>query len=413
MPKFECHYCTQHIDADDSLRGQGVDCPTCGTPLTVPPPAATNVQESPKLARPHVPDDALGKMRNYAGAAALGALGISAVCVTIPYASAGARGMALFTSDALIGQSLGRGLVYVAVGAAVSAVVAGVAYALKKPFALNFFRAFIWAVLATSLLGLFASIREGAAIAQRVRELDQKQSASKKVLSAAMLEIEAAAVEAFPPTPAGTPSPSPTKTKSHSVDAAAEVQAMGSLIKEFSQDMVRARNDYEQATDEVGIERLLDSTRIVADKNFTDTLAILMKLRSAADANRRRVEDLMSSFPERLDKFNFSPSTRDDLLTGFRKQFQKNAPQMRENLDLEDKVVELFEKIIDHLIATKERWSSVGGTFTFEAEQDLEAFSNFVEEIQDCAARQEEIQKEAEGETAKQIEAMRKLLRQD
>ena len=413
MPKFECHYCTQHIDADDSMSGQGVDCPTCRTPLTVPPPAVTNVQESPKLARPRVSDDALGKMRNYAGAAALGALGISAVCVTIPYASAGSRGMALFTSDVLIGQSLGRGLVYVAVGAAVSAVVAGVAYALKKPFALNFFRAFTWAVLATSLLGLFASIREGAAIAQRVRELDRKQTADRKVLSTAMLEIEAAAAEAFPPIPVGTPSPSPTKTKSDSIDAAAEIQAIGTIIKEFSQDMVRARKDYEQAADEAGIEQLLDSTRIAADKNFTETLAILMKLRSIADDNRRRVERLMSSFPERLDKFNFSPSTREDLLAGFGKQFQKSAPQMRENLDLEDKVVELFEKLIDHLIATKERWSPVGGTFTFENEDDLEAFNGLVQGIQDCAARQEEIQKEAEGETAKQMEAMRKLLRQD
>ncbi len=36
MPKFACSYCSQHIDADESLCGQQLTCPNCGESLQVP-----------------------------------------------------------------------------------------------------------------------------------------------------------------------------------------------------------------------------------------------------------------------------------------------------------------------------------------------------------------------------------------
>jgi hypothetical protein len=265
-------------------------------------------------------------------------------------------------------------------------------------------------VLATSLLGLFASIREGEAIkrAASKRNLD---AMSKRALSDAVSEMESATEKVFSTAGASKPNPSTTnKPKDEQSDGVAEVQAISTVIQEVSADAIRARKGYEQALDEAGIGKLLDADRIAADTNFTDTLAILMKVRPVIAENRRLTEKRMAGLPERFEKFNFSSSTKQRMADGLQKGVQESTPLMREGLDLEDKVFELFEKIIDHLMTTKGRWKPAGGLFMFYEDQDLEKFTSLMQQIQNCVARQEKIQKESANQTAEKFQELRDLL---
>jgi hypothetical protein len=410
MPKFECHYCTQHIDADDSLGGQNVDCPTCGTALTVPLGRLSR-QPATVIESPSTPPQAdLKKLRNFSGFAALGALAICALCVVIPYASAGARGMALLTSDVLIGQTLGRWFGVIFVASALSAAIAGVASAFKKKFAVNFFRVFPWVIVAVSLLQLPDSIKEGAKLAEAAEKAD-KALATKRAYSTSLLALEKAAQDVSDAVESGAPTAAPPSTSKASADAIAESEAISTIISGFAQDAIAARKEYEQALQKAGIGTLLDADRMAKDTNFTQTLAMLMQLRSAAKQNREKFEALMESLPKRVDGLELSASTKRSLLAGFEKGFQKSIPQMREGLDLEDKAVDLFEKAVDHLIATKGKWAPSNGMFMFYEDADLEVFNRLMQQINDCVQRQEEIQKAAATQTSDTIENLKKMMR--
>ncbi len=85
---------------------------------------------------------------------------------------------------------------------------------------------------------------------------------------------------------------------------------------------------------------------------------------------------------------------------------------MREGLDLEDKAVDLFEKAVDHLIATKGKWQPSNGMFMFYQDADLEVFNSLMQQIDDCVQRQQEIQQDAASQTSRQIEGLKELLRE-
>jgi hypothetical protein len=411
MPKFECHYCTQHIDAANSLCGQNVACPTCGTILTVPLHQNVEQRATPIEIPPTASRELLGKARTFAGSAAIAALVISALCVVIPYASAGERGMALLTSPILIGESLGRWFAAVAVAAVISAAVAGAAHLLNKPFALMFFRAFAWMLLVASAPQLVPSIKRGASIAALVKEREDKARSTKHSYSASIAILENAARDVSSAAQSGTPNAATPSASDKRATPVAEFEMVSRIIGAFAQDITRARKDYEEALEQAGIEKLLNADRMAKDANFTGTLAILMQARSAAQQSREQFETLMENFPQRLDSLELSESTKRNFLVGFQESLETSMPQMRESLNLEDKVVDLFEKVVDHLIATKGRWKPSNGMFMFYEDADLEVFNDLLQQIVECAQRQQEIQKAAEDTTTQKIESLKEMLR--
>lgn len=52
--KFECPFCKQHLEADDLLVGQSVECPSCSKTIVVP---AADQQPTPMSARPQQQND--------------------------------------------------------------------------------------------------------------------------------------------------------------------------------------------------------------------------------------------------------------------------------------------------------------------------------------------------------------------
>lgn len=414
MPKFECHYCTQHIDADDSLSGRDVACPTCGTMLIVPLATLVERQSPNTETTAEVSRDLLHKTRNIAGIAALAAMAISALCEVIDYASRGAIGATLFSGSLLIGQTLGRWFAAIFVAAVISAAIAGVAHLLKKPFALMFLRAFTWVVVAASLPQLVGSIGLAgiAPLVKQQKAREEQDRAARQAYSATLATLEDSAKAIAAAAEIAGASSRPLTATEEGANPVAESKEISTIISGFAQDAIAARKEYEQALQKAGIGTLLDGDRMAKDTNFTETLAILMKVRSAAKRNREQFNSLMASLPKRVDGLELSDATQQSLLAGLEKGFQKSMPLMQEGLDLEDKVVDLFEKVVDHLIATKGNWRSSNGMFMFYEDADLEVFNNLMQQVNDCVQRQQQIQQAAAEDTSMQIESFKQLLRE-
>lgn len=190
-----------------------------------------------------------------------------------------------------------------------------------------------------------------------------------------------------------------------------ELDKMRRLMQGFYQDLAAFQNEYLQALDRARINVLLHPPRLLGDTDFSESYAILAKVRRTVKEFRKRNEDMMVDFPRKLKAANFSPSVTADAVKQYEVGVAKSMPAMHENWDIEEKSVDLMSSLIEHFDARRGHWMVEEGKFFFEETADLERFNSLLAQINAGVQRQMEIKEQAQQKTGKTLDDLKSQIR--
>jgi hypothetical protein len=96
----------------------------------------------------------------------------------------------------------------------------------------------------------------------------------------------------------------------------------------------------------------------------------------------------MNTFPKRLDGQGFSDKIKRDILKGYEDGKRESMSKFMEMWDLELSTLDHMQSACEHLLETKDAWSSQEGQFVFNNDPDLNKFNGYMKKIEENTARQ-------------------------
>lgn len=418
MPLFACPACTQQIDGEEAWAGLQVACPTCGAAIVVPhvspyqapaaarDPFATGMPRSGPASIPAEEKKNLWKLP-------LTCLFVAAGVGVVQYAIKPPNPLdALLGNDgpvAVVAHALGYALGAGVVGLVIALIAAGIAKACQRPFATTLSSAFSISVVVLVLLTVVGTLlgpvnsrsRSPASAQAEVRQARETMDGMKADLEK---------MQAGMTGPDGLPRQAQVTFDDSGKGGSAELDKMRRLMQAFYQDLAAFQNEYLQELDRARINVLLDPQRVAGDTDFSESYAILAKVRRTVKEFRKRNEDMLTDFPLKLKAASFSPSITANAVKEYEVGMAESLPVMKENWDIEEKSVDLMSSLIEHFDARRGHWVVEGGKFLFEETADLERFNSLLAEINVGVQRQAEIKERAQKKTSKALDDMKSMI---
>lgn len=407
MPLFYCSHCGQHIDADDSLAGASVACPSCSGTIIVPDgtaavPAPTTSKNPADTTHSQKTES---RLVSVLGSRPTKASGIAflvgfADVLTRPKSPLEQLGIHHRGIVSSLAESLGFLIGASLIALVISLLIAGVMSAFKRPFAASLARVYAVTVVVCALLSVYGSYigRTSLAVQQggTAPSRDEVKSA-QEVISGLESDIKSLAAESVGPD--GLPRTTALRFDSKT-PASNDMERMRELTQEFLNDMISLQNEYLAALDLAGIDKLLVPQRVADDIGFRDSYAILAKARRTVQDFRGRVDELLLDYPKKFERSAMSPDAKKSMRSGFQQGLEKSTPLIKETWDIEVASVDRMGDLIELLESRRKFWTPLNGQFTFQLDGDLQRFNAILEQINDGVKRQTEIrQKSLQGAT--------------
>ncbi len=417
MPHFYCLHCVQSIDAEETLVGARVACPSCAQVITVPGriphQMTTEARTFRAITLSFAEDEPPSPEKIRWGGAVwvtLAAFGFGFVNSLLQPNLHGMGG--------ILGMAVGYALAVMLFGGIAALVVAGIRAALRKPFRPMLVRAYsvsVLVIIGLVMLGVlmggnsteipartlsvdaWSASRPGGSEAQRAREtLTQLQANLKNVHE--------------------LPVPSEAGGKVTPPQFGAEIQGndvldkLGRLMQEMMAEMATVKQTYVVEVQRADIGRLLSAKRVAEDTGFVESRAMLAAFRKAMKEYQSGVEKVLADFPQKLESAGFDPVQKANALRNYEKGMIKVQPVLQENLELEVQTVELMGTIIDLLESTRADWQVDGERFYFHNPKDLERYNAYMAVVAQNTRRQDEIQKNFQIQSHDNLEKIKALL---
>lgn len=326
MPLFSCHFCTQQIDADDTLVGAQVECPTCAVALRVPPPAA----------QPRGPWEVALPLLG-----TLAAFGISLIDSALQPANAAQSALGGSGLVSMMAQAIGATIALLAISTVLGLILAGILTAFKKPLAPTFAYTYgiLMAVLAVMAVAGKYYMRNFA---------DKEDNASYNVYTV------------------------PGRYTATTADYNATVSA---VAKAYGAEIAAVQSEYQTACNAVGMDKLLVPERVAADVGFQESYAILAQARRVTEEFRKKTLEAVGSFSTKLEAAGLSPEDTRRALADAEKGLATSIPAIKESWEIEVELVDQLGVLIGFLEASRDRWLLQAGQFGFQDDKDLEKFN--------------------------------------
>jgi hypothetical protein len=430
MPKFSCPHCDQHIDADEELAGEAVECPSCQATIVVPveqllsrplqgeplpdsgppsPSAPDPLKQTRRVLAPVAPVDAGGAVVNPApqprpapgsgslgwdlaiGAATALALAFGFSLLDLPSLRTGAPA-APRSIQQIGGETAVLFLAIVGVALVVGLVIAIGAAVLRKSFGGTFVRAFTTtAVLAAIFTPVAVYLsRQGHLPALPYQAAAPENAGSAKAMVEG-LESDMKAMASELRAPDGAPKTTDLHFDTGSAAPTNDFERTRSLLQSFFNDLVGLQNTYLAALDQAGISKVLDPARLSEDAEFRDTHAMVAALRKVVEDFRGKAETLMKSFPERVEATSYTSEVKQNILSGYHEGLGRSIPVFQETWQLESASLDRVAEIVAFLDASRGRWSVDNGEVVFQGNDDLEKFRQIMAKLDEGMKRQSDL----------------------
>jgi hypothetical protein len=281
-------------------------------------------------------------------------------------------------------------LTVVVIAAVLGGIVGGIARAMQKPFGRIFAIAYSVAALVVAglaLSGVLTSKVPGFEFLAPAAPAP-KAAPAKKVAEvrkeAAKLVKEAAAEPAKPPELGTVPK--------NATLPANDDERVENLKQVVVAEIGAAQTEYVTALDKSGLHHFLDPPRLAADTSFKESRAMVSTVKEAIKRTRKRINDAINSVPQKIEALHLEPAVAKEMIATVKQAFSTTLPLVNEKWDLEEEIADHFEEIINFMQANQGFWSLQDGKFAFQRNSDRNRFTELAREIDQCAARQTEIQ---------------------
>ena len=413
MPIFHCAHCGQPIDADETLAGVEVGCPACFAVIQVPAPASEqNYQpyQPPVFAQPperssshadHSSDPDKWRIRApvYGTAAAfvlclLKKIREPATSLDVALGNAGF----VSTIAGAIGYVLAAGIVALVV----ALVIAGIAAAFQKPFLTMLTRSYgIGAVLA-SLLMLAGPVLQPRNSRPQQTQTNHQTHEELNKLQEDIQKMQAGVMPAD--------NASSSKTQTFPADDADDAANILHITRQYFEEVAVLQKSYLAEIDKMGLSRLLDAGRLMADTNFTDSYAIVDRARMLVNEYGPKMRQALTSLPAKIRASNLNPRFRESNAQSAEQGVQEALITFDENWALEASCIDQFKTIIDLLKNRRGHWEVVNNQILFADASDVGTFNAALGKINEAVARQNEIKQKGTQKTGKVFDDLRSAL---
>jgi len=458
MIGFYCCHCAQHIDAPDEMGGTMAHCPTCGGEIHVPvrrvdrktatigPPPLPPIVPAPppppvKPAPPSAPasspagfyspyeppplfQEEKGARQGLGGPGriAIGSLLAWGICF------AGARWRSISIDDLLAGifkrgpkewllESLVSWVFVAFIALVLGAILAGILAAFRKPFGASLMRAYSLGVVLLSLgfliqptvkwlskPGTSASTPPPAMSPGSEAPASVKSSPSR---SGTISEVPQQRPNAAPPMAHAeyqSPTSPPAAPKEDS--RAVQEEKIRKVVAEYLAAVTDLGNQYDHDLSEAGLERLFVPDRMAKDKDFKETTAIAAKVRVVSERYRSHATAIFDEFPRRVEASGFGRNTN-AIVAAYNLGLERVRPTMKQMWALEGATMDRVDDVVEHLVKTRKHWAVENGLFVFERTADLNHFQELLEDMQQCAAKEEQLRKESATDYAQWMKTLK------
>lgn len=400
MPFFYCSHCGQHIDADDSLAGASVACPSCSGAIKVPEVAevvsavvAPVIQAVPSHSQKK--GSRLWRVLESRPAKATGMaflIGFGNVLMR-PKSQLDGFGVDHRGILSSLAESVGFLIGASLMALIISSVIAVVMLAVKRAFVGSLARVYPVTVVICSLVSVYGLHVGRTSLAVRTSvpaPLGTEGKSAQDVISGLESDMKSLAVESLDRD--GLPRTTSLRFDTET-PASNDMERMREIMQGFFNDMISIQNEYLAALEVVGIDKLLVPQRVGDDVGFRESYTILAKARRTVQEFRGRVDELVVDYPKKLEMSAMSPDSKKSMTIGFQKGLEKAVPLLKEGWDIEVASVDQMGDLIELLESRREFWKPINGQFIFEADGDLQRFNEIIEKIQVGVKRQTEIRR--------------------
>lgn len=309
-------------------------------------------------------------------------------------------------------------LMAVGIAAVLAGIVGGIARAMQKPFGRIF--AIVYSVAALAVAGLAYSgiltskvpgfefmapaattppspatkkvAEEKTAPAKKEAPVKKEAGVKEKPAMRAPDEKEEAAQLGKSAAAQSAKSPDLGAVPKNVTLAADDDERVRNLKQELVAEIAGAQTDYLKDLDKSGLHHFLDPPRMAADSSFKESRAMVSTVKEAIKRTRQRINNAIDNVPQKIEALHLDPAVAKEMIATVKQTFSQTIPLVNEKWDLEEKIAEHFEEIINFMQANQDFWSVQEGKFVFKRNSDRNRFSELARQIDLCAARQTEIQ---------------------
>jgi len=160
---------------------------------------------------------------------------------------------------------------------------------------------------------------------------------------------------------------------------------------------VSLQNDYLLELKKIEWERVLDTDRIIQDKNLAESKMMIQKAYDITRNYKAKTYALLDDAQAEIGNLNISKDKRDEFLRGFNIGVEKQRLQSDAIWNLENKIISGIENIVLLLSAKQGAWVIQNGQILFSDQTDLNAYNFYIAAIKEHAAKQQVIMKQSIG----------------
>ncbi|MFM7182660.1 MAG: hypothetical protein ACKO2G_14510 [Verrucomicrobiales bacterium] len=368
MANIPCYRCGHLLDVSPGSGKTPDVCPNCGQNFATRSPSFSSKGTSDDEAKSEL------STRN-----------VSAIALLIALIAGVVKPAADRATE--VGNSLGNGIILIAVAFLLAVVASIICLAFGKKFrrTLNRSYSLIVIILACFLLA-------GAA-AKRITGREEDKNQQQKQAATEMVK-DLAAFEKAVKTSAETGQPIQLDL-APSGNPATEAEKIQTISRMNLQAVAELQNGYLKALNATGYDTLLDPDRAAKDKGFKETPEILAKSKAVVAEYGAKFNEHLRTFPEKVKSTIGNPSSDPSWFRGFEEGFRSNTKNGARIRELEAAMIEKVGESIEVLAAAEGKWEAQDGQFMFENDADMEKFNAALKEVTDFGAEQEKIREEA------------------
>jgi len=412
MPIFTCGHCGQPIDADPTLAGIEVRCPRCRVVLKVPGQAPYQPYAPPMYAQQETDrppthasqySSAPDKWRIWAPA--LGTLAAFVLCLFKKLSEpTSSLDVALGNTDfaSRLGGAIGYALAAGIFAFVVALIIAGIAAACQKSFLTVLTRSYGIGIVCASLLMIAGSKLQPR---NERAPTPQANKNTREELNKLQEDIQKMQSGVLP-----TKGTQPPKTETPLADDAGDAEKLVVISRQYFEEIASLQKSYTDEMNKLGFSRLLDTTRVTADTNFSESYTLLASARVLVKDYGAKIRQAVGGFPARIRASNLNPRSRESHAQSAEKGTQEALISLDENWALEASCIDHITTIIDLLKARRGHWDVYNNQFIFHEPSDSEVFYRAMGKINQVVARQKEIQQKGAQNTEKVFDDLRSVL---
>jgi hypothetical protein len=171
---------------------------------------------------------------------------------------------------------------------------------------------------------------------------------------------------------------------------------------------IALRNDYLAEITATGWDKALDPDRLRADKDLSQSLAMVAKAKAIVAKFRGRTHALMGDLRNQIMALKVDEAQKQSVLKGFDESTAKSAGSVDAQWDMEARIVDEVGGIFELLRDRQGQWQVNGREVLFRNQADLAAFNAHLAAVQEISRQEEQLRSQKMAKATSDLDELKK-----